>query len=103
MRPARPRLRQATIVPWPIGPGKVTELIAGDEFVNAPGIGRLGPDQDASGAASAVVAPSAVTTPAAVAAVASLAMGRLNIELPHVRLLPDARLTARHGKPESGR
>jgi hypothetical protein len=91
-------------VPFPIGLGKSIELTEGDELVIAPGIGRLGPDQGDSGVASAVAAPSAATTPAAVAAVASLAMGRLNIELPHDSSASEsACLKARHGKPGSGR
>src|SRR6266487_251477 len=79
MCPAAPRPRQATRVPWPIGPGNATVLSAGELFVNAPGIGALGPDHEAAGAATAAPAPRAQIVPAAVTAVASLVMERLDI------------------------
>ncbi|HVB45551.1 MAG TPA: hypothetical protein VNF47_22985 [Streptosporangiaceae bacterium] len=60
------------------------ELTAGVSFVNAPGIGALGRDQEAAGAATAAPAPTAALAPiahtvlATVTAVASLRVGRLN-------------------------
>src|SRR5437899_339297 len=78
MCPVAPRPRHATSVPWPIGPGNVTLLSAGELLVNAPGIGALGPDHVAAGVtAAAAPAPSAQIVPAAATAVASLVMGRL--------------------------
>src|SRR5262245_2234952 len=71
--------RQATTVPLPIGLGKAIELTDGEVLVNAPGIGRLGPDQVAVGPAKAVAAPRAVIAPTA-ATVASLVVGRLIID-----------------------
>jgi len=57
----------------------VIELSAGDELVNAPGIGGLGGDHVAAGAASAAPTPSAQMALAPVTAVVSLVKGRLSI------------------------
>src|SRR5215831_14444784 len=106
MWPAMPRPRQATARPWPIGPGNVMVLSAGESFVSARGTGLLGPCHVAVGAANAADTPSAQAVPARVAADASLVRGRLNMldlmffpvkELAGGRWVPLAEIEARKG------
>jgi hypothetical protein len=81
MWPAEPRPRQATMMPWPTGLGKVTVLRAGVLLVSAPGTGLLGPDHVAAGAANAAPAPTAQMVPATETAETNLVTGRLILDL----------------------